>query len=875
MAERRADRADHANLPDPMGFGEYVNTHTPFTSFVNDPSRSRELHPFHPNDSIVYPSPTLREVSIESCKPYMKTIAAVYAAYEGYRPGSIRELASSRAGQNGTRADETEADELSTIPEFYFEDGFDLTVPSMFTKACGVYTAATMAQAPHVAMALQEKLSHYLDIIEIKLLRRISSRSESFFDALLHIQELQAEVRKASACARSVRAQVGSLSSSVTGGGLHIVSLSSHQKNAQATLHILRLMKTVQETQANIQLLLTNSEFVSALQLVRSTQELLGTELAGVLSLRHLSAQLSEMESLIHRMVAADIESLVLFGHPAATEPSVWETVSALYNEGGNMNPVINAEHAASLVSILNDKNTGADGLLSIITSFSNQVPVQLSKQTKAVTLATLEIVEAVDGESALQEFLCPLRCTVDGVLVVDDVNDYGSTQVVAQTIACSFEWAKTRVQRRRIQTLPDRLRSLPSNCFLCVLHHACATARTLLVRVAMLQTIATEGDLVRQVESSDGNEEAPQTDSRERGRCALWEDCVQRAAEKANECIARLVTFRSIQAARTTRAELARLIGTCNAFVTEAEVLLAPKTPCASLRSVVTQQAKAWVEHYHLSQITALTAMLENEKWTATPVAPELQALISSIARAAVDGRFDVDATDTVVDDHQNSVVVQVKMQANGFVTAAAVAASRDQPTTTRMYKIISTLLMLFRMLHGYLACLFDFRVEGLAPEITHRIVALLRQFNLRSSQLVLGAGAMQTAGLKSITAKHLALASQSVEVVAIHIPLVHTILNARLSARHRLLLAELERVESDYRKHTEQITAKLLSLAELVCSTACERSRGTDWASASEHGPSEYMVKLVKDVTMLHRILASVMQVTSSILHLSNYAE
>lgn len=36
------------------------------------------------------------------------------------------------------------------------------------------------------------------------------------------------------------------------------------------------------------------------------------------------------------------------------------------------------------------------------------------------------------------------------------------------------------------------------------------------------------------------------------------------------------------------------------------------------------------------------------------------------------------------------------------------------------------------------------------------------MQVFNSRSCQLVLGAGAMQVAGLKSITAKHLALASQ-----------------------------------------------------------------------------------------------------------------
>jgi hypothetical protein len=46
------------------------------------------------------------------------------------------------------------------------------------------------------ALILQEKLSHYLDTVEVDLIKQISMRSDSFFAALSTLQELHDEVRR-------------------------------------------------------------------------------------------------------------------------------------------------------------------------------------------------------------------------------------------------------------------------------------------------------------------------------------------------------------------------------------------------------------------------------------------------------------------------------------------------------------------------------------------------------------------------------------------------------------------------------------------------------------------------------------------------------
>ena len=68
------------------------------------------------------------------------------------------------------------------------------------------------------------------------------------------------------------------------------------------------------------------------------------------------------------------------------------------------------------------------------------------------------------------------------------------------------------------------------------------------------------------------------------------------------------------------------------------------------------------------------------------------------------------------------------------------------------------------------------------------------LQMFNSRMCQLVLGAGAVQMAGLKSITAKHLALSCQCLGALAeLHPALAGALASKLPVARRALLTPEL----------------------------------------------------------------------------------
>ena len=69
-------------------------------------------------------------------------------------------------------------------------------------------------------------------------------------------------------------------------------------------------MATVHQTQPTIQLLLSTSDFVGALDLISTTQDVIHQELMNIHCFRYLSSQLTEMENLIEKMLLTEFERL-------------------------------------------------------------------------------------------------------------------------------------------------------------------------------------------------------------------------------------------------------------------------------------------------------------------------------------------------------------------------------------------------------------------------------------------------------------------------------------------------------------------------------------------------------------------------------------
>ncbi|EKU21093.1 retrograde transporter [Nannochloropsis gaditana CCMP526] len=152
------------------------------------------------------------------------------------------------------------------------------------------------------------------------------------------------------------------------------------------------------------------------------------------------------------------------------------------------------------------------------------------------------------------------------------------------------------------------------------------------------------------------------------------------------------------------------------------------------------------------------------------------------------------------------------------------------------------------------------------LAMDVMQCVVNLLRLFNTRTAQLVLGAGAIQaTARLRSITAKHLALASQCLGLILVLLPHVRAALAAHLQTKQQAFLIELDRLRQEYAEHQERVLTKFVAImGELIAHSAANTGlRETDW-DALGSAACRFVEEVIKGTTTMHRVLYQILPPT-----------
>lgn len=160
-----------------------------------------------------------------------------------------------------------------------------------------------------------------------------------------------------------------------------------------------------------------------------------------------------------------------------------------------------------------------------------------------------------------------------------------------------------------------------------------------------------------------------------------------------------------------------------------------------------------------------------------------------------------------------------------------------------------VGTVLILLRLVSEYCVCAYDLPL--LANVIGRNLAELLRTFNSRSCQLVLGAGALRTAGLKTITSTNLALTSRALQLVLWVIP--H--LRAHFSVLCTDPFTSLDSVEKDIGHHIQQLETKVLSIMNTLLGDQLN-----EW-DAKPPVPSKAFRNVSRHLTKLHEAVSSVL--------------
>ena len=168
------------------------------------------------------------------------------------------------------RRNRNEPTPLSTIPNVYFDEDFHLENPRTFDVVSerseivrpppGAVAAETKAangapQQPRKALAtnaiLQEKMSWYMDTVEVHLINSISTASSGFFAALGSLKELQNEAEESVAKIQGLRDDLRRLDEEVALSGLEVAAKRRRRENVRklktATSQIQRVVENVKK----------------------------------------------------------------------------------------------------------------------------------------------------------------------------------------------------------------------------------------------------------------------------------------------------------------------------------------------------------------------------------------------------------------------------------------------------------------------------------------------------------------------------------------------------------------------------------------------------------------------------------------------------
>lgn len=288
-------------------------------------------------------------------------------------------------------------------------------------------------------------------------------------------------------------------------------------------------------------------------------------------------------------------------------------------------------------------------------------------------------------------------------------------------------------------------------------------------------------------------------------------------SAELAAKSVSELLRLRKEAHSLVSLDEMKQIWDKCSSFSVHLEELTGAKA--TAMRSALLSQAKAFAERQHEKHMSALAAALDSERWTQCQVSAERQEKISRLCtgRAILSRGFsNAGSSNGNAEDRKPDVHV-------GGVH----------------YKVVWSCLLLVEMIMNDLSAAAHF--TGLSTLMVTKVSELLRLFNARTTQLVLGAGAIHSAArLKSINAKHLSLVTQCLGMVIAIFPHVRAALMAHLPPKQHMLLTSIDTIKKEFGEHNEKVLNKFVTIiGGIVEHGLAPKLAGTDFDVRAEQIP------------------------------------
>ncbi|KAG5235835.1 vacuolar protein sorting-associated protein [Salix suchowensis] len=868
-----------------------------------------------PDFSPILPKQPPPDISRSDFLPYLSSVSDIYSRFEDIKNHtknndldgeSNPDLADGESNLDLTTVGQGEALVacLREVPALYFKEDFALEDGPTFHAACPFSNAAEN-------LMLQEKLSQYLDVVELHLVKEISLRSNSFFEAQGQLEDLNGKIVEGCERIRELKETIKVLDKDLVDSAREIHELNVSRGDLVSLQNKLRLILYVNQALSTLKLLVASADCAGALDVTDDLQQFVdGDELTGLHCFRHLRDHVAAAIESINSILSAEFMRASI--HGAGDKDllllSKAKAMDSMYMNGIDVEVKLDEEEASNF----------RDHLLPLIVGLlrTAKLPpvLRIYRDTLTASMKTTiknavaELLPTFSAQS-LESDLTPTERTADtdggGLSLASKLRSLSSENFVLLLSAIFNIVQAHLVRAAEVKKAIEWIM-----CSVDGHYAADSVAAAIAVGAAAAET-AHESDGLgvsllpfsplrsasklasSQLKANDATN--PSNISRNFRADVLREnaEAVFAACDAAHGRWAKLLGVRALLHPKLRLVEFLSIYNITQEFITATEKIGGRLG--YSIRGTMQSQAKAFVDFQHEMRMTKIKAVLDQEMWVEVDVPEEFQAIVASLFYSERLNDTQGDATtsygevgtsnDELVKMNSTDISLENSVQkkstpstesteSNKVIAATSSVQShnhnvkeRGKSTSQTLfcggvgYHMVNCGLILLKMLSEYMD--MNNFLPTLSSEVVHRVVEILKFFNTRTCQLILGAGAMQVSGLKSITSKHLALASQVIGFVYAIIPEIRRVLFLKVpEARKVLLLSEIDRVAQDYKVHQEEILTKLVQIMRerLLHHLRSLPQIVESWNRAvdTDSQPSPFALTLVKEVTYLQRILS-----------------
>ncbi|KAF2841306.1 Vps54-domain-containing protein [Patellaria atrata CBS 101060] len=785
---------------------------------------------------------------------------------------------------------------LSTIPEVYFEENFRLENPRTFDivsersevvrpqvtsrinddpkslNGSAVHAQATGRKALATNAILQEKLSWYMDTVEVHLISSISTASTSFFAALGSLRELQSEAAESVQKIKALRTDLTRLDNEMAVGGLKVISMKRRRENLRKLNESTQQLRSIVDGVSHCEELLDSGDIETSIDRMDVVERLMAGNLdtfdrnnsdwlppnlpPRLIDLRRLKVLDAVLNAIMQMKFRAGkgfesrfLEALLqdIRSHVQTVPPQ--ETLqrwgSAAQRARGEHNRM-----QSTFPAYMKTNHQLRIDLKSILNGLSR------SNHTGPATAAFRDAVMR-EIKNLIREHLP--SSSEDDAESVNSVSTRGGRQLSNQD--------RSSILARNLRALdPETAEELYTRIYTGVgeaLRRLSVQIKVLLDVTSGVTTPPPSGGLRSPPKSPnftamDGYLGKPLNTKPDMN---LQEELLQaldmssllgQAVDVAHTQITKILRVRAEQTVRLPLQRFLRYFVLNRSFADECEAISGRSG--AGLKGVVQNQITEYVSLFGELEKQRLLQRMESDRWEAQDFGDEEDKILSRVLQGM--------SSDPVA--WLNSTRIWEDAQPEGLN-----GINGTQTNSVSKDKVVRNAIIdeeKFILVNCAIAALKGIdRLENLitgipsmTADIASALLDYLKLFNSRSCQLILGAGATKSeAGLKNINTKHLALASQALSFMIALIPYIREFARRRLPPSSPAL-GEFEKVKRLYYDHQSSIHDKLVDIMSTRATAHIKVMRTKNFDVDIEEQTSPHMETLARETSTLYRVLS-----------------